>query len=64
MSDIRYASAYVEKQIAGSGKESGSRKSLLRVTSASLAGTTLEFYDHFIYGTASALVFPKVFSLR
>lgn len=61
MSDIRYASAYVEKQIAGSGKESGSRKSLLRVTSASLAGTTLEFYDHFIYGTASALVFPKVF---
>ena len=37
------------------------KSSLIRVTMASLAGTTLEFYDHFIYGTASALVFPKVF---
>lgn len=37
------------------------RTPLARVTFASLAGTTLEFYDHFIYGTAAALVFPKVF---
>ncbi len=36
-------------------------RNLMRVTFASLAGTTLEFYDHFIYGTAAALVFPKVF---
>ncbi|HWD03135.1 MAG TPA: MFS transporter [Amycolatopsis sp.] len=32
-----------------------------RVAVASCAGTTIEFYDFFVYGTAAALVFPKVF---
>lgn len=36
-------------------------RTLARVTIASQIGTTLEFYDHFLYGTAAALVFPKVF---
>ncbi len=32
-----------------------------RVAAASLAGTTIEFYDFFIFGTATALVFGSVF---
>ncbi|MNG78058.1 Inner membrane metabolite transport protein YhjE [compost metagenome] len=32
-----------------------------RVAFASLIGTTIEFYDYFIYGAAAALVFPQLF---
>ncbi|MEV4614232.1 MFS transporter [Kitasatospora sp. NPDC049258] len=38
---------------------SGSR--LWKVVGASLIGTTIEWYDYFLYGTAAALVFGKVF---
>lgn len=38
-----------------------SRGAVRRVASASLVGTSLEFYDFFIFGTASGIVFPSVF---
>ncbi|WP_030061095.1 MULTISPECIES: MFS transporter [Streptomyces] len=37
------------------------RSSLPRVVAASLIGTTIEWYDYFLYGTAAALVFGKLF---
>ncbi|EQD43010.1 metabolite:proton symporter family protein, partial [mine drainage metagenome] len=35
--------------------------STVRVLIASLAGTTIEFFDFYIYATAAVLVFPKLF---
>jgi metabolite-proton symporter len=37
------------------------RSSLRQVVAASLIGTTIEWYDFFLYGTAAALVFGKLF---
>jgi MFS family permease len=34
---------------------------LTRVIAASLIGTTIEWYDFFLYGSAAALVFNKLF---
>jgi MFS transporter, MHS family, shikimate and dehydroshikimate transport protein len=38
-----------------------SRRALVGVVIASTIGTTIEWYDFFLYGTAAALVFPKLF---
>ncbi|MCX4524185.1 MULTISPECIES: MFS transporter [unclassified Streptomyces] len=35
--------------------------SIKRIVAASLIGTTIEWYDFFLYGTAAALVFNKLF---
>ena len=37
------------------------RNSVRRVLFASMAGTTIEFFDFYIYATAAVLVFPKLF---
>ena len=39
----------------------GSGTSIVRVVAASMAGTTVEWYDFFLYGVAAAVVFPYVF---
>ncbi len=37
------------------------RTPMTRIALASLVGSAIEFYDFFLYGTAAALIFPKVF---
>src|SRR5699024_1395037 len=37
------------------------RTQVRRAAIASTIGTTIEWYDYFLYGTASALVFPHLF---
>jgi metabolite-proton symporter len=46
---------------AGSGTEEWEPTPLRRVVMASLIGTTIEWYDFFLYGTAAALIFNKLF---
>src|SRR5580693_838087 len=41
--------------------ESPTANGAARVLIASLAGTTIEFFDFYIYATAAVLVFPKLF---
>jgi metabolite-proton symporter len=37
------------------------RRMLVRVVAASAIGTTIEWYDFFLYGAVAALVFPRLF---
>ena len=41
--------------------EVGRRRSIREVAFASFIGNAVEWYDFFVYGTAAALVFPKLF---
>lgn len=39
----------------------GERRRLIEAVVASTVGTTIEWYDFFLYGTVAALVFPQLF---
>ena len=43
------------------GQEAGQTRSIKKVVLASFIGTTIEWYDFFLYGTAAALVFNELF---
>ncbi|HEX3589695.1 MAG TPA: MFS transporter, partial [Pseudonocardiaceae bacterium] len=42
-------------------EENSARSQRRRAVMASTVGTSIEWYDFFLYGTAAALVFPKLF---
>lgn len=42
-------------------EQSSPKNSVGRILTASLIGTTIEFFDFYIYATAAVLVFPKLF---
>ena len=43
------------------GEDKGTHASIRQIAFASFIGTAIEWYDFFLYGTAAALVFPKLF---
>src|SRR6201985_3590316 len=47
--------------VAAATDATPARNSPQRVLFASLIGTTIEFFDFYIYATAAVLVFPKLF---
>ncbi|GAA1350958.1 MFS transporter [Falsarthrobacter nasiphocae] len=53
--------SHTSTHLAPAARETQPRNSRGRVIFASLIGTTIEFYDFYIYATASVLVFPKLF---
>jgi metabolite-proton symporter len=50
-----------QQTTVGSQAEVHLKPQFAKVAFASLIGTSIEWYDYFLYGTAAALVFPKLF---
>ena len=42
-------------------QDQNKEQNMRRVALTSLAGTSIEWYDFFLYGTAAAVIFPKAF---
>src|SRR5438128_883846 len=52
----------IHKQEASKSTDTrGQRRARIEAIVASTVGTTIEWYDFFLYGTAAALVFPKLY---
>lgn len=51
-------SAEAAREVEGTAEH---RRQIRKAAVASTVGTTIEWYDYFLYGTAAALVFPDVF---
>lgn len=51
----------MSKTLTPQAGEKGDRSILKRAVTGAMAGTVMEWYEFFIYGTAAALVFSKTF---
>lgn len=49
------------RAVEGAGSDSHFKASMRKVALTALAGTSIEWYDFFLYATAAALVFPTAF---
>jgi metabolite-proton symporter len=58
---VALAATPVAPNPAASGAPDLSHSQIVKVALASLIGTSIEWYDYFLYGTAAALVFNKLF---
>ncbi|MEU4839805.1 MFS transporter [Nocardia testacea] len=58
---MREHSAGPDPAVSKDGGSRGTTAGLRRVVAASMAGTVVEWYEFFLYGTAATLVFSKVF---
>src|SRR2546430_9467077 len=47
--------------VAPRDSDLASRSEIVKVAAASLIGTSIEWYDFFLYGTAAALIFNQLF---
>ncbi|MDP2286889.1 MAG: MFS transporter, partial [Pseudohongiella sp.] len=51
----------VQQTAAAPPIDEHTKSNMRKVALTSLAGTSIEWYDFFLYGTAAALVFPILF---